>query len=420
MFGWGRRKCPVAYASLFGDMRRIRPARADYGCPGDAFWGNRHREPDGRSDFGFPRVSGILLPDREMKNPPTGGIGEWADGSLFESTPKTGKANKGGEIAIDITDSTSRTDRFGSAIREPLRLTGPVPLPPEVILAEGYLSRTPASDILASWKSQIRRHKDIARAYAPMKAEWDRMTPKHIMGASASIKSVAIRRRTSQFGPGGLRSAKQFAYGFDVVGTLPQCGLFTPNDMGSQPASPTSPFSYAASRVDTRAKESGRAHGGALWSDAIDEAGHGRLGPPRPLIYSDGSLFLGGRVNADFSFAVIQMDKIRALTTSNTDASIWTAPPGLLSHWPPGITLGEISLGIPTTDQLWTFSKAAHKAAYKKNAQIKPVQADACVATIRNPSFGIWYGLRPRTLLSGAVSDVVRYIPHGLLQRWRM
>ena len=185
-----------------------------------------------------------------------------------------------------------------------------------------------------------------------MKAELDRLTPKHLMGASAGIRSFAILRLTSQFGPVGIAigdeihtfgSEKGYLFLANVAAQLGPRGLVSANYeievlrssvpcIGADCLCPMTrgrnrlrrhvPFSYAASRSDTRAKESGREDGGAIRVDAISEAGEGRLGPPQPLISSGGPLFLGGRVSAAFSFAVTQMDKMWAATTSNTDASI--------------------------------------------------------------------------------------------------
>ena len=98
------------------------------------------------------------------------------------------------------TDATSHTDHAEEDTRVPPHLSGPVPPPLEVISAADPLSGAPDSDILAGWKSQIRRLKEMARACDPMRTEWDRMAPKLHRGASACIKSVALLRLMSQFG----------------------------------------------------------------------------------------------------------------------------------------------------------------------------------------------------------------------------
>ena len=117
----------------------------------------------------------------------------------------------------------------------------------------------------------------------------------------------------SQSGLGGSRWMEQSIYGFDVMWGFFHGGLFTPDEKMVQPASPARPFSDAASRFDARAKAPGRAHGEPLRIDAIDQVEKGRLGPPRRLVSSDGSLLMGAdRVNAAFRFAVTQMDKSRA------------------------------------------------------------------------------------------------------------
>ena len=109
----------------------------------------------------------------------------------------------------------------------------------------------------------------LVRECDPMHAEWDRMAPKPLRGSSAGIKSVALIRLMSQFGLDGSRWAKQFIYGFDVMGTFSHDGLFTPGGKAAKPASSTHPFPDAESRFDKRAKAPGWAHDETLWIEAI-------------------------------------------------------------------------------------------------------------------------------------------------------
>ena len=148
----------------------------------------------------------------------------------FESSSRIWAGEQRRKLTFNITDATSHTDHVEKAMREPFHLSDPVPLPPEVKAATAYLSRTPDSEVLSSWKSQIRRLKDLVTACEPMQAEWDRMTPDSIRGASSGIRSVALLHLMSQFGLGGKRWMKQFIYGFDVMGTFSQDGLFPPDE----------------------------------------------------------------------------------------------------------------------------------------------------------------------------------------------
>ena len=146
------------------------------------------------------------------------------------------------EIAFNINDATSRNDHVEKDMREPPRLSGPVPLPPEVISAADYLRRAPRSDILANWESLIRRLTDLVRARDTMQDEWGRGTPDPHREASAGIKSAAILHLMSQLGLGGSRRMDQFVYVFDVMGAFSHDGLFTPDEKMAQPAPPTRPF----------------------------------------------------------------------------------------------------------------------------------------------------------------------------------
>ena len=127
----------------------------------------------------------------------------------FESIPRIWAIEQRRGVTFNITDAASHTDHVEKATREPFRLSEPAPLPPEVKAAADYHSRTPDSEVLSSWKSQIRRLKDLVTACDPMQAEWGRMTPDSIRGASSGVGSVALIRLMSQFGLGGSRWVNQ-------------------------------------------------------------------------------------------------------------------------------------------------------------------------------------------------------------------
>ena len=102
------------------------------------------------------------------------------------------------------------------------------------------------------------------------------------------------------------------------------------------------------------------------------------------------------------------MGKIRAcgdLKYGRANLACSTRTPISLPTWG---HIGQIFLGISTTDQPLAFPKADHKAAYK-NLPLNPAQADACIVTLGNTSGGLLYGLRPRTLLFGAVAAAIHY-----------
>ena len=70
--------------------------------------------------------------------------------------------------------------------------------------------------------------------------------------------------------------------------------------------------------------------------------------------------------------------------------------------------IGQICLNLADPAHPWSFFNVDHKAAYR-NFPHNPDQADACVATLRNPQGGLRYGFRPRSLLFGAAAAVLRY-----------
>ena len=138
-------------------------------------------------------------------------MGAYPHSGFFAATGPPGRVNQIPSMAIllCLTDATSHTGEVEKAMREPLHLSEPAPLPPEVKAALAYLARTPDSDVVSSWKQQLRRLKDLVLACEPTQAEWDREAPDSIRGPSSGIRSVALLHLMSQFGLGGARWMKQ-------------------------------------------------------------------------------------------------------------------------------------------------------------------------------------------------------------------
>ena len=79
----------------------------------------------------------------------------------------------------------------------------------------------------------------------------------------------------------------------------------------------------------------------------------------------------------------------------------------------------QIRLDISAGGQHLSSFKVGGKAAYK-NLPLNPEHADACIATLWNPTDGLWYGCRPRALLFGDVAAAIRYnLFLAPSQRWR-
>ena len=71
-------------------------------------------------------------------------------------------------MEFNINDATSDTDRVESdAMALPPFGFGPQ----GAISVADYLARTPDSDILSGWKSQIRRLEELAQACGPMQSD---------------------------------------------------------------------------------------------------------------------------------------------------------------------------------------------------------------------------------------------------------
>ena len=317
-----------------------------------------------------------------------------------------GEQRKG--IQFSIPDATSKTDFVFRAMAEPFHLADEIPLPSEVKASLDFIKNTAPDKIRRFWKAQLRRLRLLTRAAAPAQAVWDALIPDFIRPAAGKLKTVTISHLLHQFGLGGQSWIKQFIYGFDIVGTFSQEGLF-PVDPRVKPPLPTeSIWEDCAGRFRTRAAASGFKYAEELWSEALDQCSKGWLAPPVPLD-ADGRPFgYEGRVNNAFRFPVTQVDKIRAcddLKYGLVNPCCATRTPIKLPTWD---HIGQMCLHCRDSDREWSFFKTDHAAAYK-NLPLAPDSAKLCLVTLRNPEDGKWYGFWPRTLLFGAVAAVLHY-----------
>ena len=115
-----------------------------------------------------------------------------------------------------------------------------------------------------------------------------------------------------------------------------------------------------------------------------------------------------GSANNAFRSPVTQEDKIRAcgdLEYGRVNPCCATRAPIKLPTWD---HIGQMCLGCAGSDREWPFFKTDHAASYK-NLPSAPDSAKLCLATLRNPTDGKWYGFWPRALLFGAVAAVLHY-----------
>ena len=217
-----------------------------------------------------------------------------------------------------------------------------------------------------------------------MQADWDEATSASIRSAPAGIKAVEIQHLLTQLWLGGSNWMRQFIYGFGATGHFSQDGVFPPSDHTPKHCPPERAFGGAADRFGARAKSSGWAHIDALWSGAMDQVSKGWLSAPERIHPAKGAPTMGGhRVNAEFRFAAVQMDKIRAcddLKYGCVNVACATRTAITLPTWG---RIGQICIDVADTNRAWSFFKLDHKAAYK-NLPLNPDQADACIVTLRN------------------------------------
>ena len=115
---------------------------------------------------------------------------------------------------------------------EPFHLADETPLPGEVKASLSLIKNTEPGKILQFWRAQLRRLRKLAAAAAPTQAARGALIPDSIRPAAGRIKIVTISRLLRQLNMGGQSWIKQFIYGFDIVGTFSQEGIFPRGSKG--------------------------------------------------------------------------------------------------------------------------------------------------------------------------------------------
>ena len=108
---------------------------------------------------------------------------------------------------------------------------------------------------------------------------------------------------------------------------------------------------------------------------------------------------------APFRFGVYQVDKIRAcddLQYSATTNFGCVATPIKLPTWD---HIGQLALGVKTSNRPWTFIKTDHEAAYKQ-PPLGRGHSKYAMVTLRHPRAGIRHAFLPHSLLFGAEAAV--------------
>ena len=329
--------------------------------------------------------------------------------SIFRKGTKVwaGQQRKG--IQYSIPDASSKLDHVNRASRETFHLSDRIPLPDELCESIQFIRSVSLETAVQFWDAQLGRIEALISESMPFQATWDSFIPERIRSAAGFIKTVALSELMHQFGMKGEVWLRQFIFGFDILGSFSQRGVFPVCTKTRPPAHPDIIWEDAEQRFSSRARSSPTAHAGALWEEALAQVTAGWLERPRRLtpsgVFADDP---STPINAAFRFPVAQPDKTRACDDLkygriNLRTSDYT--PITLPTWDHVSQLCS-DISDPNTD--WSFFKADHASAYK-NLPLNPDHGNLCVVTLQDPSGGEWYGFPPKTLLFGAAVAVLHY-----------
>ena len=130
---------------------------------------------------------------------------------------------------------------------------------------------------------------------------------------------------------------QQFTFGFPIVGTLSQNGVYPTDASITQAPDLAAIWPLRAERFRNRAARSGRKDSLALWTEAMIQVGRGWMGKPLVIDRVGGlSAYPGEAGNIAFRFGVRQLGKLRACDNvkhNTTNLYFRTVTPIKLPTW---------------------------------------------------------------------------------------
>ena len=312
-------------------------------------------------------------------------------------------------VNLTIEDATSPENHVDRAMGLEFFLAADIPLPSEIPPALEFINKNDPGNLKAFWPSQLGKLSLLVEKCAPAQTIWDASKPESIKGTGGELKTVALLQLMRNKDLGGAEWIKQFTFGFPIVGTLSQKGVYPTDPSIGQAPDLSEIWNLRTERFRNRATRSGWKDANALWGEAMGQVNRGWLGEPLDVDLNGGlSAYPGESVNIAFRFGVRQLDKLRAcddLKHNTANLYCKTVTPIKLPTWD---HIAQMCLDIADTSRPWGFIKTDHEAAYKQ-LPLRPDHARLAFVALRNPTSGVWVASPPRVLLFGAAAAVLRY-----------
>ena len=272
-------------------------------------------------------------------------------------------------IHDDIPQARSVYHHVELACHLPFFLSQEIPLPPALRVAQLFLAQSDEQAASAFWRKQLTDTETAVRDSTPTENVWAAQIPPNTRPATGQLRATALAHLMRCYNIGGAQWAKQFIFGFPLVGTI-----------GQKDTSPTDKkalqrpilghnqlFADAHERFNLRASKSGSKNATSLWAEAQQQCDKGWLTNPFRLCADQDRYNLQfSSLNIAFRFGVAKTGKLRAcgdLRHSHTNLACAVLTPIKLISWDHIDELARMTVG---SAKQWHFMKADHEAAYKQ------------------------------------------------------
>ena len=313
-------------------------------------------------------------------------------------------------IFESIIDAKNYEEHMTKACQTEFFLAKDTKLPSDLDNALNFHAKATPTEIRSFWAHQTARITSLSQAAQKTQSEWDKLIPTEISYSAKGIRTAALSHLLSSQNMGGQRWIAQFTFGFPIVGTLSQKGVFPPSEkVLPTPISPEELWVDAKARFAERSTRSSKRDNLALWNEAIEQVKTGWL-EKHQVISNTGRLANepDTPLNLAFRFGVQQPDKVRAvddLRHARTNTACQIATPNTLPTWD---HIAQLALTGAAYQTNWSFFKEDHASAYKW-LPLQPDHARYAAVALQSPVDGNWYSFTPRALMFGSVASVLHY-----------
>ena len=328
---------------------------------------------------------------------------------LYESALRSYAGTQKKGIRDEHPSAKTVDEHVKAALSAPFFLAQKTPLPESLERSIQFLGKSNLAAVRQFWTKQIQRLKSIAAKHKCLSDQWLEARPQ-VLKPLKGVNTLLLAFLMDRYGLKGQKWVKQLIFGFPIVGSLSQKGVYPIDEKEHKVLlTPNELTSSAFARFRERATAANPPRFEELWSEALEQVQKGWLTKPIHIPENEGELLWKSKdFNLAFRFSVQQGEKNRAcddLRHSRTNDACMVLTPIRLISWD---HVSEMTNQFRALGKFCEFFKCDHRSAYKA-LPVDPSHTKLAVIVLKNPKDGLFYAFTSNTLLFGSIASVLHY-----------